>query len=381
MALPTLPAQGDTSWYDWAKSVDEATLRGPLWLDSFQNTAGNLTDEQLLTDAFAYMQAQTYAPTLMLGPRLHTFTTTRVPFNGMRISGVPSGMKNPEISNFMAGTRVQLDVGIGTSSWMNGNGAQRRSIYIGDISFTASGTNTQFWEQSVNDIFPATFHSLAFLGFKHVFGQPAAKALMTLVSFTGVWLILSPQDVQISVGGSDNLFWCDGRANVAGNNSVAGNDRYLIHCDFLDKTTIGAGLYITAQNDWRGIKVLGSDSYFLNFVGCILEGQNAGDPCFGNIVRIQGANVNLNGIRFAHGMSSPTAGENGIVEVTGGDVTAIGCGYERATGVAETVPMFYCSGGRCSVKEVKKIGSWTGLPRVDEAGGTVPATDGTWTLI
>jgi hypothetical protein len=169
---------------------------------------------------------------------------------------------------------------------------------------------------------------------------------------------------------------------VAGNGSVAGADRYLLVFDALDKTTIGSGLYITAQNDWRGVKVTPSSStFFLNFIGCVLEGQNAGDPCFGNVMRIEGENVNLSGIRFAFGMTSPTAGENGICEVTGGDVTAIGCGYERATGVAETVPMFYCSGGRCSVKEVKKIGTWSGLPRVDEAGGTVPATDGTWTLI
>jgi hypothetical protein len=391
-----MPADGNTTWGNWLRGAvggldSRATalesaggvsgVPGYVTLDSFQT--GSLTDDQLLTDAMTYMQAQTYRPTLVLGNRLHTFTTTgRVPFNGMRIIGSTPGPKNPEIAAALGGSTAQINVGTGTSSWWNGNGADRYDIYFGDLTITSTNAVSQFWHQSINTLYACEFHSLTFYGLQHIFGTPSAKALFTQVQFTGHWTSLGAQDVQFTVGGADNNLWLDNRCNLQANTSVAGADRYQLVIDNMDKSNVGAGLYCTAENNWRGVKVIGSGSTrTLNFWGPIIEGRAAGTPCVGTLLRIESHNVKLWGVRFAFAMSAPDAGENGVVEVTGGDVSAWGCMYERATGVAETVPMFYCSAGRCSVKEAKKQGTWTGLPRVDEAGGTVPASDGTWTLI
>lgn len=69
MALPSLPAQGSTDWYNHYSnmhdSLDRMSQVGGVLLDDF---AGG-TDDVKLTAALAYAAAQTYKPAILLGNR------------------------------------------------------------------------------------------------------------------------------------------------------------------------------------------------------------------------------------------------------------------------------------------------------------------------
>jgi len=111
------------------------------------------------------------------------------------------------------------------------------------------------------------------------------------------------------------------------------------------------------------------------------EGRNSGAPCWGSNIRIGGSgHVTLRDWWVSYGASNLNqnghTGEGGVITQTGARVLYDGLIYDRAAGVAETVPFIYVSGGTARVRNIQYAaagGSWTGLPRVDQAGGTVDA--------
>ena len=85
---------------------------------------------------------------------------------------------------------------------------------------------------------------------------------------------------------------------------------------------------------------------------------------------------------FGYGMSNPTSGSNlghssadaGIIHQTSGYVGVRGATYDRATGVAESVPLLYQAGGgaNCAadvgdVTVAGKGGTWAQVPLVTGA--------------
>ena len=63
----------------------------------------------------------------------------------------------------------------------------------------------------------------------------------------------------------------------------------------------------------------------------------------------------------------------GMIHQTAGQLLVDGCTYDRATGVAETVPFVYSAGGKARVSNTfigSKGGTWSGLPRVTGSGVT-----------
>jgi hypothetical protein len=107
------------------KRVDVGTLRGPqvtgggggvpgtVALDSFSGT-----DEAKLTAAMSYAGAQTYAPTILLGNRLHQFSTTRATYEGFRIQG-PPGPGNAEKSAKANNCRIELNGLPAGAAWLD----------------------------------------------------------------------------------------------------------------------------------------------------------------------------------------------------------------------------------------------------------------------
>lgn len=369
MPIPSLPASGNTSWYSHYTAVhDAAEIAGGHELSTFSGA----NDDAKLTDAITYQQAQTYMPAIrflenrMYGP----FTTTRSLYSGAKLVGAPSGPRNFELSSGkFVPNHLQVNCGTGASSWWVGSGGDRYDVYFSGLTMTSTNANTQFLAQETNTMYACEFNNLTFYGFKHVFGRPAAKCLMTQIFFTGHWTTMAIQDTQYTMGGSDNSLWVGGYNNMQASNTVAGADRYMIDFSTMSKTSVGY-IYATAENNWRAIKVTGN-TQSLNFFGTIFEGRNAATPCVGTVLRIEGGNVNVFGPWLAYAMSAPDAGENGVIQVTGGDVLIDGPMYERATGVPETVPLLYQSGGRVEIRSAKGAGSWSGRPRVTTVGGTL----------
>jgi hypothetical protein len=93
---------------------------------------------------------------------------------------------------------------------------------------------------------------------------------------------------------------------------------------------------------------------------------------------------------IAYAMASPsTPGHSptdaGVIHHSGGGLLVTGCTYDRATGVAETVPFVYAnSSGPTRVNNIfiaGRGGAWTGLPRVLDVGSGTVTADASVTVV
>jgi hypothetical protein len=229
-------------------------------------------------------------------------------------------------------------------------------------------------------LWTSKFSDLGFNLWKHVFGSPAAKFLNTAILISGWGNINNSYNTACSFGGSDSNFFVGGQWLIDSPPSIMTASAYHVRFDFQEKSQVGE-IYMTAERS-SGIYITGgatTTGLVFNGMGRI-EGRNTGAPCVGSNVRIDGGSCTFRDWWIAYGAtalnSNGHTGEGGVITQTGGNSFFDGCWYDRATGVAETVPWLYVSGGVSRVRNMRvgtKGGSWSGLPRVDQAGGTIDA--------
>lgn len=373
------PTAGVPGWGGAVDAIiDHANATGVL-LDTFTGA----TDDDKLTTALTQMEAATYPPTLLLGPRQYTFAVGgRVAFKGLRIQG-PPGYGNPEQSQTKMPHRVHLTM---DGPWFtNPLDTTVFSVSLRQLTFTGTGTATilgqngagNWWCLSMRDIFT---HNL-----RSVLGTQDTKIRLTAASFTGDWCISNCTNSAFHLTGSDNALWTDGcliDSQISYN--TTGNAVGFPHlwCDWLEKTKIGP-LYITAQGPWAGIQIDGPAFNTVNpssnqggplfFEGVRCEGGNYQNPCYGAVVRQNGGLAVLRDSWFSYAMSNPSAlgrspVDAGVIHHAGGTLIVDGCVYDRAEAVAETVPFVYTSSDAdCRVSNIMRAakgGAWTGRPRV-----------------
>jgi hypothetical protein len=351
---------------------------GAVLLDSFTGA----DDDAKLDSALSTLAAETYPRTLLLTNRQYTFATVnRVPFEGMRIRG-PHGYSNPERSSASKSpNRVRLT---GTGAWFTAT-SQVFQVSFSNLSFTG-GTNA--WvlgstSDSVGNWYCLQMRDIFTSGLKSVIGSQAQKVLITAAQFDGAWEINNCYNGAFHLGGSDNTLWPAGMlldSGTAFNTAGSANGQYHIWCDFLEKSYIGP-IYVTCEGAWNGVRVSGpafnttasNQGGPLVFHGSRIEGRNENAPCNGSVVRQEGGMVILRDCWIGYGMASPTTpghtpADAGMVHHSGGTLIVDGCTYDRATGVAETVPFVYTSStGDCMVSKTMHgatTGAWTGRPRV-----------------
>lgn len=375
----------------------DLTQVGVRPLDGFAGA----TDDEKLTAALTYAAAQTYPPGIGLTNRLHSFAASnRAPFEAMRIIG-PEGFANPERNGqTKMPSRIALS---GTGGLFQMPGATTLfGIYLAHLSFTG-GSNTRILDQGSGTGSWGNLHmrDIYSSGLRNVLGSQAAKLLLLACYFDGIWQINNCYNGAFHLGGSDNNLWPGGLQLDSGtgfNSSGSANGQYHLWLDFMEKSNIG-WQYTTAEGGWNGIRQTGPANPVTSgggnlggpniFTGLRLEGRNAGAPCNGSLFRIEGGTAIIRDSWISYGMSSPaTPGHSpadaGIIHQTGGVLVVDGCTYDRATGVAETVPWIYTSGGELMVTKAtrgSKGGSWSGRPRVRADGGTVLVSDGSITII
>ena len=348
-----------------AESVAGSYIQKKVHLDSFSGAS----DDLKLTAFFTAWAGHANPPTLMLTGRNFTFATTRTPFNGLRIEGDTQGPKNLELSGPPVPAKVTLNCGTGSSSWFNGTGTYY-DIYIGNIAFQYQ-SGASFWYQPTGTLYACQFHSLTHYGCRNVFGNGATKALLTQTIFSGHWTVLGNTHIPFLLGGSDNNLWTEGYCNLQGSGTTAGAGQFLFIADSLQKTNV-ANLYLTAVNGWRGIKAMGtSGAHGLHFTGCRTEGAGTGNQLAGNAVRITGGGVTLRDHWCAYAMSSPSS-ENGVIEVTGGNVLIDRLTYTRGV-TATSVPLVYVSGGSAEIRSCDS--STSESIALEAAGGTIKRPD------
>jgi len=343
-------------------------------------------DDAKLTNAMSLAAAQTYPPPILLGPRNYSFSNNRTLYDGFTLIGV-QGMGNAELTN-QGTTRTRVTVG-GTGTWLSANGGirsgtQNWDVAIRNIAFTGNsskqfmGGTAVLWCMNLQDCSWSSWSS--------ILGSQATKLLINLCLFDGWLSFHNSYHGGIHIGGSDNTLFV-GMTNIdsgtAFNSSGGANGQYHLWLDSLEKSTIGP-IYLTCEGAWNGIRVSGPAHNTggsnlggpLWITGAKIEGRNAGAACNGSAIRVEGGQLHLRDTWIGYGMVSPaTPGHSpqdaGMIHQTAGQLLVDGCTYDRATGVAETVPFVYSAGGKARVSNTfigSKGGTWSGLPRVTGSG-------------
>jgi hypothetical protein len=235
-------------------------------------------------------------------------------------------------------------------------------------------------------------------GLRNLIGSYTTKVIMTACVFDGArWEINNCYDTAIHVGGSDCFFFMSGAlldSGTAFNVSGSATGHPHLWFDYIEKAHVGP-IYMTTEGPWGGILVsgpaynTGTPSNLggpVKFYGGIWEGRNAGAPCDGSVFRQDGGIVAIRDVWVGYGMNSPASQghspqDAGMMHVRGsGRMVLDGVTYDRATGLAETVPcVYYESGSKVRVSNAFvgwKGGTWSGLPRLDEPSAGDSTTGG-----
>lgn len=384
--------------HPWDVAADEAIRRAEqssVWLDSFQNTAGNKSDRQLLIDAASYCAAQSQPQTIRLMPRDHDFSASATTginvYTGFALAG-PSdaGLMAQEQNTKAPKARVLANCGNGTQSlfYANGGGAGA-SVYspmtVTNIAFRSTNNNTQWLHApfSAINMYGPTWGNLNFTGFRNVIGQPNDAATVTLATMWGAWNVPNMAGTPFSFRGSDNWLVPD-ECNIGWNAGPTGE--YLWRCENLQKTII-RGLYLTCRvGSTRAILVDNGASRTqggLFISDCVIEGQNLNEGAAGALIYVNANGVvTVENIALNFGMANPTPftpddsayvmavlGTHGLLNIH--DITVT-----RASGISQDVPIVSQSGGgRVFVNRIFGMPGngggqlWTDLPAVTSSAG------------
>lgn len=301
------------------------------------------TDDAKLGTAIAKQQLDTAnnMPPIVLPNRPMTFTTPRPVYSGLKIIGMHSYQKNPDIAGGnRSGPEVTLggSISSGTSSWWNSPGADTNDVAFSNFQVQgATGSSThQFIDYATGSMYPASFHSLAFNFMRGVFGRSDRKCLMTQATFTGDWTINNCHDTPLNMGGSDiNVAPAMMNIGVSQDPSQTGNlTRYFWRIDTTEMTVSGK-IYISTMNGWRGVLISGTSN--VDWRGGVVEGYKPtrvngllAGPGPGTQFKITGGNVTIFGAKIGQGMDNPDATEGGLVDMSGGNVRFIGPNFYGA---------------------------------------------------
>ncbi|MGB4761937.1 MAG: hypothetical protein WBP12_01105, partial [Candidatus Saccharimonas sp.] len=304
------------------------------------------TDNDKHVAAWAAAASASRKPILQYPAR--TFGPLSTPiaaFSGMRAIGPDhtgsDGPKNQEISGGnLVPHKVVVSCGTGASSLFVQSGTLQEVLFA-NISFSGSASS-QWWHNtngSSYSIYPGLFHSLAFDGFNTVLGNAAQKFTATQVVFSGHWTVLNYQNTPLHIGGSDNSLWMSGYLNSNSPASVDGNGNPIVHFDYLEKSNIGY-MFITAENDWLGMRVTGPAARAISIYGGTFEGRASTNPATRPVIDITGGHVT---------MYSPDIGyvttANGAITQSGGVFECYSPHYRKASAAATTFPLLYQTGG------------------------------------
>ena len=361
---------------------DGFPLSGLIDVDSY---SGSDTDK--LDAAMRDAAAQTHKPTLYLSNRRWKFTRSITAYTGFKLTGANwSSIEQPRGGNPYA-TIVDIDLGGSTTAWLNFPSGSTFGCYVGNIAFEGSGTNTQWAAANPGVCWTSVFENLGFSAFKHVFGNPSKKFLMTAVVIRGYWNINNCYDTAVTVGGSDNTLFQDGGLIDSPPHFIGGPvDKYHVRLDYLSKSTFGP-VYMTCDRV-SGFKITGnlesSTQGHTLIWGARIEGRNANTPCRGSLIRVQGGGVTLRDCWLGFAMKDPSnganAGDKGVVHLSRGNVLMAGCTYGKGT-LAESVPVLYATGSKSRARvtdlmPAENIDTWAGKPTVQAVSGADLVVDG-----
>jgi len=379
------------TWY-LASPGGGQNFPGYIYLDDYSGT-----DDQKLAAAMAAANAATNPPIIKFSNRDHSFSVAQTMYDGFAIEGLirPSNAEKTSNSDY---TPVKCDINVAAGVWLtSATGTYTWDVYIAGFAFEGHQT-VQFMANTNSGLNCGVIRDVSFNSFKSVLGSQATKLALTACHFDGYWEVNNSYNGAIHIGGSDNDLWTNGillDSSLAFGVAGSATGQYHLWTDFLEKTSLGIP-YITCEGLWGGWRnsgptynPSGSPSNLggpnTMMAGARIEGRNAGSGSNGNLIRVDGGIAVVDGIWLGYGMISPaTQGHSpqdaGIIHVTDGMLLADNITYDRATGVAESVPVIYVSGtGNAKVGDIivgSKGGQWTSRPVITDASTGVVLRSG-----
>ena len=341
-------------------------------------------DDAKLTSFMSAQSALTMkGKTLVLDEqRDYTFTVAdRVLYNGFSIKG-PDRPQDQARGSMPLGNRILLRmtgsmfvIPAGNTFGCSFQGlsldGQPGNRLIGGSEATTGGV-----------LWTSVFRDISIQNAGGVLGQAGNKLLLTASTIDGWWNVNNVADIGFYIGGSD-CFINPSEMLLDSPTTMLPLANYLFHAASMSNTWI-SNIYCTAEQH-SGLRIEGGSSTF--FSRSVWEGRNAGQPCYGSLIRMSAGNAMLRESRLAFAMAAPASQTGhtdvGVINVTGGQLIVDGCTYERATGVAETVPFIYASGTttRVRVRNIMPIGTWTGLPVVRQLTAGLIDADNSVTVV
>jgi hypothetical protein len=372
---------GTTSGLSWITLPAAGSGLNPGCVD-FDSFSG-ADDEAKLTNALSYMAAQTYKPTLLFGNRLHTFTTPRTVFSGLRMAGGAVGHTEQVRGGTPIPNQINLSTGTGWLVLPSGN---TFGMSFQTMAFNGNSGSRFFQPSGTGVIWTSNFHNLSFNAMQSVFGNSSQQALFTASSFSGWWNVNNSREAAFWLGGSDNSFWAGDEVLLDSDISVMNLGtpmRFHFNYSGMSKTTVGP-MYITAEQV-GAINITGGGEGQTLFTGCRIEGRNASTPSYGALVRQTGnSGSTFRDCWWGYAMSNPSAagrGDAGVIHVTAGTLVIDGAWYGRASATAESVPFIYATGtAKVFVRNVQVgtgsgAATWTGKPIVARVGTSSATVD------
>lgn len=302
------------------------------------------SDDAIHVAGWNYARNATRKPVMQYPDR--TFGPLSTPiaaFSGMRAIG-PIGMdgvKNLELnSGNYVNHKVSVTTGTGTSSLFVQSG-DLSDVGFANIAFSGNASS-QWWHNTngtTQSIYPAHFHSLSFDGFLYDFGNTTQKFTTTQGVFSGHWTVLNYSGTPFRIGGSDCFFLWYLNSNSPA--SVSGAGKPILWFDYMEKCLV-LYPYLTAENDWVGLRVTGGVDRAIRFVSGVYEGRAAGNPATRAVIDLQGGRTIFYGPDLGYVVPTNT---NGVITQSGGVTTIYDAHYRKATSADSTLPMLYQTGG------------------------------------
>jgi hypothetical protein len=165
---------------------------------------------------------------------------------------------------------------------------------------------------------------------------------------------------------------------------TGGLTTYFMKWDSLE-AQIGK-VYISTMNGWRGVLISGAGT-IIDMHGSVIEGYKPtrlngllSGPGPGSQVKITGGAVSMHGVKIGQGMDNPDVSENGLLDISGGEVSLFGVNFYGANmdptnGDANAI---YHTGGRLYAAGITKRQNIT-LTARPQIATTATAGNGAYT--
>lgn len=377
--IPALPASGSTSWYSHYQALDDVARNpnGEIMVRLSDFAGAN--DDAKLTAAMSYCSSQTYRGiTILLDEaKTYSFSTKQPLYSGFSIMGSFQPHDQDRSGN---PTTHEIDLNM-SGGWFYLNQSQTFSCSFRGLSLNGGASQRLVDGHASNVLWTSTFRDITAVNLGNVLGSSSTKLLNTACTIDGMWNVNNIQERAWCLGGSDSRIQPSmALIDSPGDAGQFASATYLLEYSSQSKTPT-RNLYITAEGNHSGIYIGSGSSEHLTFTDCTIEGRNAGSPSDGRLVRVQGTNsrVTFRDCWLAYAMANPGT-HTGVVQADGGSVLLDGCTYERATGVAESVPFFAATAGNHIVKNIRALG-FTGKPVVRITGTATVDADSSVTVV